>query len=85
MDIVTAISKAKDILIKNSIKSAELDCEILMSEVINKDRKYIILNPNENLEKKKVDFFYKLVEERSTGKPVAYLTKKKIFGNLNFM
>ena len=44
MNINDAIKKGKYILKKNLIKSSQLDSEILMSKVFNKDRKFIILN-----------------------------------------
>jgi len=42
MNISEAINKGKYILEKNFIKSSQLDSEILMSKVINKDRKNMI-------------------------------------------
>ena len=44
MNIQAAIKKGYQILNNNNIKSYKLDCEILMSEVIQKDRNFIILN-----------------------------------------
>ena len=46
MDIQTAIKKAHLRLKKKNIKTSVLDSEILMSNIIKKDRKYIILNFN---------------------------------------
>ena len=53
MNIHDAIANGNKILKKNNIKSAQLDSEVLMSEAINKDRKYIILNLNKEIKKKK--------------------------------
>ncbi len=53
MNIEKLIKEATNLLKKNFIKSAALDSEILMSKVINKNRDYVILNLNKNLEKKK--------------------------------
>ena len=44
MNIKKAIDDACLILKKNNIKNPKLDTEILMSEVFQKDRKFIILN-----------------------------------------
>ena len=44
MKIRQAINEACIELKKNSIYSPLLDCEILMSKVLNKKREYIILN-----------------------------------------
>ena len=42
MNLENAINYGIQILKKNSIKSAELDSEILMSKVIGKERRFII-------------------------------------------
>ena len=84
MNIEKLITEASHILKKNFIKSATLDSEILMSKVINKDRKYIILNQKEKLDQKKIDNYKNLVFERSRGKPIAYLVEKKYFWKYEF-
>ena len=56
-----------------------LDCEILLSEAVNKSREFIILNNNILVGEKEYQFFEKLVNQRAKGKPIAYLTKKKFF------
>ena len=56
-----------------------------MAKTINKDRNYILLNSsNFILNKNDLNNFYKLIEKRSLGNPVAYLTKKKFFWNSEF-
>ena len=85
MNIQKAIQEGKKILIKNNIKSAKLDSEILMSKVLQKDRKYIILNFDKELKRQNFLLFKELVFKRSLGKPVAYLTGKKDFWNYNFV
>ena len=84
MNIYDAITNANRILKKNNIKSAQLDSEILMSKVLNKNRKYIILNLNKEIQKDNLVKFNELVLERSLGKPVAYLTGKKEFWKHEF-
>ena len=84
MDLETAINNAQYFLKKKSLRLSNLDCEILMSKVINEDRKFIILNPKFNLNSQDLFKFQKLVKERSKGKPVAYLVKKKEFWNSEF-
>ena len=49
MNIDQAIKKASVDLKRYQIKSALLDCEILMSKVLNKSRKFIIMNPNKKI------------------------------------
>ena len=84
MNIQTALNKAYLNLKKNKIKSANLDCEILMSDVIKKDRSYIIINQKKTLSKKDLDNFNQLIEKRKKGEPIAYLTGKKDFWKHEF-
>ena len=48
MNIASAINKATNILKKRNIKTPLLDSEILMSQVIRKDIKYIVINADES-------------------------------------
>ena len=84
MNINEAIKRGKFILEKNLINNSQLDSEILMSHVVNKDRKFVILNSKKELDEKKLNYFYNLIFERSKGKPIAYLTYKKNFWKYEF-
>ena len=84
MNINSAINYGSRILKNKSISSSQLDSEILMSKAINKDRKYILLNPNNILNKNELKIFLNLIEQRSMGKPISYLTNKKFFWNSEF-
>ena len=84
MNILTALNGASEILKKNDIKSAKLDSEILLSKVIKKDRKYLILNLDKELKNEYYNIFKELIAKRSLGKPVAYLIGKKNFWKYEF-
>ena len=84
MKISQALNIGTQVLIKNNIKSPSLDSEILMSKAIKKDKKFIILNSNQMLEEESFQYFKSLIKQRSTGKPIAYLTGNKSFWNYNF-
>ena len=79
MIIRKAIHEASLKLKKNNIQTSVLDSEILMSKVLNKKREFIFLNSEETLSKDNFDYFKKLINERSSGKPIAYITGKKFF------
>ena len=85
MNINFAIREGAKILKSKLIQNPSLDSEILMAETIKKNRKYILLNPNKYLEQKQLTHFQKLIENRSLGKPIAYLTNKKFFWNSEFI
>lgn len=85
MNIQNAIKKGKMILSEKKIKTAELDSEILMSKAINKEKKFLILNFNNEISKENLNIFNDLVNQRSKGKPIAYLLKKKEFWKNEFV
>ena len=84
MNIQETLNKAVKILNKSNIKNSYLDSEILLSKTINKDRKYIILNSQEQLSKKSLKNFSNLIKRRKKGEPIAYLINKKEFWNHTF-
>ena len=84
MNINLAINEGSKILKSKLIPNSLLDAEILMAKTINKDRNYILLNSSNPINKIDLNNFYKLIEQRSLGNPVAYLTKKKSFWNSEF-
>ena len=84
MNLILAINKANQKLKNQGITSSRLDCEILMSAVIGKEKEDIILNPNEFISEKKMKIFNDLIDERAKKKPVAYLTGAKEFWKYQF-
>ena len=84
MDIQSLINKGSQYLRYNNILSYKIDSEILMAEVIKKDKKYILLNPKEQLDEKKKTHYEKLIKSRSLGKPIAYIIGKKYFWKYEF-
>ncbi|MDC3010547.1 peptide chain release factor N(5)-glutamine methyltransferase [bacterium] len=84
MKLQTAIQDAYQRLKNNNIKSALLDSELLMANVIKKSRDYIILNTNKNIDKQNYYNFQKMVTQRSQGKPIAYLMNEKFFWKHKF-
>ena len=84
MNIHLAVIEATNILKDKSILSAQLDTEILMAKALDKDREYIILNQGAVLNNENLEYFKKLVYERATRKPIAYLLNKKFFWKSEF-
>ena len=85
MNIYAAIKEGSEILKKNDIKYPDLDCEILLAKVIKKQRKHLILNLNKQINKKNLEIYRDLINQRSIGTPVAYLIKKKGFWDSEFI
>ena len=84
MNLQKALFEANNILKKNHISTSNLDSEILLSKVLKKDRKYVILNLDRCLENKLYNKFKKLISQRLTGKPIAYIVGKKDFWKYEF-
>ena len=85
MDIKSALKKGQSILIDNNIISAKLDSEILMSQAIRKNKKFIILNLHKEIKKRDLDYFDNLIQERAKSKPIAQIIKKKDFWKYEFI
>ena len=84
MNIQLAIKEGISVLKNKSILSAQLDTEILMAKALGKSREYIILNHDKVLDIENLEYFKKLVHERSARKPIAYLLNKKFFWKSEF-
>ena len=79
MNKENTLNEGINILQKNKILNPQLDSEILLSSLIKRDKKHIILNPKELLNSEQLDKFKSLIERRKKGEPIAYLINKKEF------
>lgn len=78
MTIGRAIAEAARLL-EPSSPSARLDAELLMAEALNIDRDRLLLSPPDRPVPKR---FHELVERRKAGEPVAYITGRRAFWNI---
>ena len=84
MNIQSAVIKGTNILKSKSIKTAQLDAEILMAKVLDSNREYVILNNDKVIENKNFEIFQRLIKERANRKPIAYLLNNKCFWDNEF-
>jgi len=84
MNIENVLIEGINALIASRVSNPQLDSEILLSNSINKDKKHIILNPKEVLNKEQLANFKNLIKRRKKGEPIAYLINKKEFWNSEF-
>ena len=84
MNFENALFEANRILRENNIKSSKLDSEILLSNVIKKDRKFIILNLDKFLSDLHYKKFKNLISQRLAGRPIAHIIEKKDFWKYEF-
>jgi release factor glutamine methyltransferase len=83
-NINSVLLEAKKYLINNSIKSANIDSEILMCSVLKKSRDHLILNILDKMDDDKINIFNELIERRKKREPIAYILKKKDFWKSTF-
>jgi len=84
MNIENILIEGTNTLKQSGASNPQLDCEILLSNSINKDKRYIILNPKQILNDGQLSDFKSLIEKRKKGEPIAYLINKKEFWNNEF-
>ncbi|MDC1132420.1 peptide chain release factor N(5)-glutamine methyltransferase [Candidatus Pelagibacter sp.] len=84
MNIESILIEGLNILKKSKISNPQLDSEILLSNSIKRDKRYIILNPKKVLNLEQLQNFKSLIERRKKGEPIAYLINKKEFWKYEF-
>ena len=85
MNYRSIINKGVTILKNNSIRTANLDAEILLSKSLNKTREEIILNLEEKLNINQIKHYYNLINRRKKKEPISLITKKKHFWKSEFI
>ncbi len=71
-------------LLESSSKTPKLDAEILLSNVLKKNLKEIIIDNKLNLNRSDIIRYKKFIKRRTCGEPIAYILKKKEFWKYNF-
>ncbi len=84
MNIEDILYLANSKLKTSNINYSDSDSEILLSKVLKKDKKYILLNPKKKLKIDNIKFFNYLINKRKKGEPIAYLTNVKEFWKYSF-
>lgn len=82
MKIFELVKKAKDYL--NDVNTPQLDAEVILSNLLGKDRMYLYLNRELEIDKEIEEVFNALIERRKKGEPVQYITGKQEFMSLDF-
>lgn len=71
-------------LLKKVSDSAKLDSQVLLSHVLNKEINYLYTWPENQLTDNQFTSYNNLLQERLSGKPIAYITGVKEFWSLPF-
>lgn len=69
----------------NGFDLPQLDAEVILSYVLNKDKIYIYINRDMEISEETAQEFFKLIERRKNGEPVQYIVGRQEFMSLDFM
>lgn len=69
---------------KAGLESPRLDIELLLAKVLNKDRHFLHMHPDYQLDDKGAARYYRLLQQRAGGQPLQYLTGLQEFMGLKF-
>ena len=72
------------ILKANNIKNPNLDCELILSKVLNKKREEILINLNNKIDNKQKNEFVFYLNKRKKKNPISYILGYKYFWKYKF-
>ena len=78
------LNKGSQILRAKSIKSSNLDCELILSKVLKKTREEILINLNNKINKSQKNEFVYYLNKRRKKNPISYILGFKFFWKHKF-
>ena len=84
MKTLELIKFGSKLLKENNILSHTLDSEILLSKTLRKSREEILVNLDQEINKKNILKFEKFIERRTKKEPIAYIVEEKEFWSKKF-
>ena len=84
MKALEAIKTGTRLLKENNISTYILDTELILSKSLNKSREEILINLDQNINKKSLTDFNEYLIRRSKKEPIAYLLEEKEFWSKKF-
>ena len=84
MIISQLLDAGSKILKNNKIETHQLDAELVLSNLLKKQRENLIINCDKKVSKHTVNNFNKLIVRRSNREPLAYILRNKEFWSKNF-
>ena len=85
MIIENTIKQASELLKNKNICTYQLDAELLLSEIMNVKREFLIVNNQLNIPKNIIKKYNFAISRRVKREPVAYIIGKKEFWSKNFL
>tara|TARA_B100001540_G_scaffold108151_1_gene97212 strand:+ start:90 stop:938 length:849 start_codon:yes stop_codon:yes gene_type:complete len=84
MQYLEILNKGNKILRAKNIKSSNLDCELILSKVLNKTREEILINLNNTISESQEEKFLFYLRKRKNKKPISYILGFKYFWKYKF-
>ncbi|MGI6557758.1 MAG: hypothetical protein ACOX20_01955 [Limnochordia bacterium] len=84
LTIMEALQKAAAYFARQGIPSARLDAEVLLAHVLELERIDLYIQHDRPLIKGEIDAYRQLLQERTKGVPVPYLTGRREFFSREF-
>jgi len=84
MIVKNTIKSASQILKKNYIESHLLDAELILSNIMNVKKEFLLLNDELHVSKKIIKKYNVAINRRAKKEPVAYIIGKKEFWSIDF-
>ena len=85
MQILELINQGSNHLRNNNVKSHQLDSEILLSNLLKKQRESLLVDQSKKVSKEIIKTYRNLIIRRSNKEPIAYILKKKEFWSKDFI
>ncbi len=82
--IATELAKAKSLLVKNAIETADLDAKIIMLSSLGIDEEQLVLSLNKNIEETQLSDFESKIRRRLEGEPISKIVNSRYFWNNRF-
>ena len=84
MNYQKILNEGSKILRDKNIKSSNLDCELILSKVLNKSREEILINLNNKITESQEKKFLFYLRKRRNKKPISYILGFKYFWKYKF-
>ena len=84
MNYQEILNKGSKILSAHNIKSSSLDCQLILSKVLNKSREEILINLNNKINEKQKNEFDFYLNKRRNKNPISYILGYKFFWKYKF-
>ena len=84
MQLRAALRQGLKTLLEHQVPSAQLAAELLLMHVLGRDRSFLHAHSETELADEAAERYFRLIAERTTGKPTQYITGHQEFWGLDF-